>query len=117
MPLPTVLYVLDADRNPVPCKDVAAWSLFFADFDRHRRVAFDEIAPGVTVSTVFLGIDHGWGSGRPVLFETMVFDDYEEGQHQWRCCTWDEAEAQHEEVVAMVRARIAQAATVSGGST
>jgi hypothetical protein len=107
MPLRSILYILDADHQPVPCEDVAAWSLAFADFDRNRRVAFDQIAPGVTVSTVFLGIDHGWGSSeRPVLFETMAFDDYEDGQHQYRCCTWDEAEAQHKEVVALLRARI-----------
>ena len=26
------------------------------------------------ISTVFLGIDYGWGAGPPLLFETMVFE-------------------------------------------
>lgn len=37
-----------------------------------QRVAWTEIN-GITVSTIFLGIDHNWGgSGPPVLFETMI---------------------------------------------
>lgn len=38
-----------------------------------RRVAFDFVN-GYCVSTVFLATDHNWfGSGEPLLFETMVF--------------------------------------------
>ena len=38
----------------------------------YRRVAQNYVGD-VHVSTVFLPIDHGWGEGPPVLFETMVF--------------------------------------------
>lgn len=39
----------------------------------YRRVALDEIGP-YEVSTVWLGLDHGWSGGAaPVIFETMVF--------------------------------------------
>lgn len=30
---------------------------------------------GFYVSTVFLGLDHSFGEGRPLWFETMVFKD------------------------------------------
>lgn len=37
---------------------------------------------GVRVSTVFLGLDHSFGAGPPVLWETMIFggdhDEYQE---------------------------------------
>lgn len=71
-----------------------------------RHVA-NEIVNGHRVSTVFLGIDHGFGrEGPPILFETMVFsagtfDD------QWceRCSTWEEAEAMHKRGVAFAEAQ------------
>jgi hypothetical protein len=67
---------------------------------------------------VFLGLDHGFGpifaDGQPeeraVLFETMVFimvGTEKTLQVQERCSTWDEAEAQHQEVAASVRVGIA----------
>lgn len=65
----------------------------------NRRVALDE-KKGVTVSTVFLGIDHSFGSGPgPVLFETMVFDKDGNDAGQWRYRTRDEALKGHAAVV------------------
>lgn len=37
-----------------------------------RRVAADTVGD-YWVSTVWLGIDHGFGDGPPVLWETMIF--------------------------------------------
>jgi hypothetical protein len=48
--------------------------------DGGRRVAKYERG-GVTVSTVFLGFDHGYGRGEPVLFETMIFGM---GEDEWQ---------------------------------
>ena len=106
-------YRLDADHNPVPVDTtlagfdeaaLLAWAAeVWGDDEKGRRVAFTEVAPGVEVSTVFLGIDHNhWGDGPPVLFETMLFDDYSDG-NAWRWSTWAEAEAGHAHVVAAVR--------------
>jgi hypothetical protein len=39
-----------------------------------RRVAETTLSNGRYVSTVLLGIDHGWFGGDPVIFETMVFE-------------------------------------------
>lgn len=55
----------------------------------------------VKVSTVFLGIDHAYDEGPPMLFETMIFggehDDYCD-----RCETWEQAEAMHKKAMALV---------------
>ena len=56
----------------------------------------------VHVSTVWLGLDHSWGNGPPVIFETMIFG----GAHdelQGRYCTYAQAVAGHAEAVALVR--------------
>ena len=66
-----------------------------------RRVALTNLFDGLcTVSTVFLVIDHSWGFGPPLLFETMAFW-YENGAcEQERCSTWAEAEERHAKMCA-----------------
>lgn len=64
-------YILDQDGTAVPEPDVLKWAIWFGSAD--RTVAHDELPDGVVVSTVFLGIDHQFGDGSPLLFETMVF--------------------------------------------
>jgi len=91
-------YVLDADRTAVRCDDLMAWARAFED-DAGRRVARTEVGP-YTVSTVFLGIDHQFGDGPPLIFETMVFSQGAEEEEQDRCSTWAEAEAMHKRYVA-----------------
>lgn len=61
-----------------------------------------QITPDVMVSTVFLVIDHAFGCGPPVLFETMVFGGRHDG-YQERYHTWDEAIAGHSKAIDMVR--------------
>lgn len=48
---------------------------FLKDFEdkEKRRVGFDTLENGLEVSTVWLGLDHNFGGGRPLIFETMVF--------------------------------------------
>lgn len=72
----------------------------------NRRVARTVIddTGGIFVSTVFLGINHGFG-GRPLWFETMIFG----GPHtnyQDRYETWDEAHAGHEKAVKIARGEL-----------
>lgn len=40
----------------------------------YRRIGLDEVSPGITVSTVWLGIDHNWkdDGSWPIIFETAV---------------------------------------------
>lgn len=95
-----IFFRLDG-RTPIPVEDVSTWGAWFQTAD--RTVARTATEDGV-VSTVFLGMDHGFGRGAPVLFETMVFggpmNDYCE-----RYRTWAEAERGHRTVVAQVRIR------------
>jgi len=53
----------------------------------------------IRVSTVFLHLDHSWGDGPPVLFETMVFGDDTEDERQERYFTWDQAMKGHQAIV------------------
>lgn len=92
------LYALDG-KNPVRVTSVEEWGRLMKDMLRH--VALTERG-GIRVSTVFLGLDHSFSDdGPPVLFETMVFGGPMDGE-QRRCGTWEEAEKQHDEVVAAV---------------
>lgn len=64
------------------------------------RVALSRIGDA-EVSTVFLGIDYGFGrTPDPLLFETMVFygPDRECGR-MMRYFTWEEAERGHADIV------------------
>lgn len=85
-------YRLDEDRVPHPTDEAGGiWVQVALSGDKDK----------VWISTVFMGIDHNFtGSGRPILFETMVFGlpDTEVGyEYQRRCSTWDEAVQQHKE--------------------
>jgi hypothetical protein len=96
-------YRLDGHIS-VPCS-LIEWAT--QGEDPRRRTADDPwrvdrtpLFDDVYVSTVFLGLDHQYGDGPPLLFETMVFgldDEYYD-----RCSTWEQAEAQHTRVVADV---------------
>jgi len=83
-------YILDG-HNPVSV-DLMRWATWFERADRH--VAQSGVKDGVQVSTVFLGLDHSWGEGPPMLFETMIFGG-EHDQYQERCSTWGQAEEMH----------------------
>jgi hypothetical protein len=82
-----------------------AWGEMMNDQAR-RTVATDEIN-NIYISTVFLGVDHGYGGGGPpILFETMAFvhegGDARYDQICWRYPTWDEAEEGHKQMVALI---------------
>lgn len=99
-------YILDEHNNPVPC-DIFTWGKFF---ETERRIVRQEQVGEYWISTVFLGIDLGWGHGPPVLFETMVFLNDWGGIDQDRCCTWAEAMWMHQVFVARYTTRLASAA-------
>jgi hypothetical protein len=91
------IYTLDAEGNPILCEDAVAWGEWMRD-EAARRVALDE-DDSLAVSTVFLGMDHSWGGGPPVLWETMVFRDGEEVDVQ-RHSSLVDAQDGHKEMVA-----------------
>jgi len=84
--------------------------------DRDYRVVAQHWVRGWMVSTVWLGIDHGFGlSGAPVIFETMVFppgDEARDGesvmseQYCERYSTEQAAQAGHDRALAWVREKL-----------
>lgn len=88
-------------HTPVPIEDVLEWA---SGFDRTTRRVAQTMIGEARVSTVFLGLDHSYGEGPPILFETMVFGGPLD-QEEERCSTWEEAEAMHEAMCRRVRMR------------
>jgi hypothetical protein len=68
-------------------------------FDEYKLVARTSMSNGVSISTVFLGINHGI-LGSDIWFETMVFGGEHDGC-QYRYETWDEAVMGHDRAVAL----------------
>jgi len=67
----------------------------------NRKVKETTLKDGKWVSTVFLGIDHGFGEGKPLIFETMVFPkkgDYGDLYYE-RYSTEEEAIKGHDKIV------------------
>lgn len=94
-------YYILAGHKPVAAP-LMVWARWFETAD--RRVAFSDFGK-VSVSTVFLGLDHSFdftGKSPPILFETMVFGGKYAGEMN-RCSTWEEAEAMHAEMCEMVK--------------
>ena len=107
---------LDSEHNVVETDDILEFGQFFEQTEK-RIVAKTQIS-GLLVSTVFLGINHGFGwTVRPLWFETMIFGDddrtippdaeqllsrWREAQ-EWRYATWDEALSGHASAVTMIR--------------
>ena len=83
----------------VPEPDLLAWAKWFESAD--RKVAHT-CKGKVRISTVFLGLDHSFGHGRPLLFETMVFGGSLD-EEQERCTTWEEAEIMHNQMIEKVK--------------
>jgi len=101
------MYYVLIEGETVPVTDVKQWAVWM-DLARKNdlmRVDRTEVGEGC-VSTVFLGLDHSFFDGPPLLFETMVFDSEFHGDEQWRYTTLAQAQAGHDVVVADLRARM-----------
>ena len=102
-----VYWILDADGEPRPVADVQTWAIWFeqATADGSRVLLHDRDerpgAPDVLVSTVFLGLDHAFGSGPPLLWETMILGGVHDG-YQRRYSTRDAAIAGHRVACALM---------------
>lgn len=115
-------YTLEG-KIPVIEHDLLTWGQWMEDarVSGEMRVGRD-IVHHIEVSTVFLGLDHGFfDGGPPILFETMVFEELPEpikhdvrgfkwtqfreevDQFTQRYSTWEEAEAGHKDALAGVR--------------
>ncbi len=95
-------YVFDHNHQVVAVDDPLVWAEWL---DRTDRTVKKTTLGGKLVSTVFLGMDHSFGTGEPLVFETMIFPEGGPLLEEYcdRYSTWAEAEAGHEKAVAMVR--------------
>ena len=85
------MYYVMNDKKEVKKTDLHTWSLAFKKMDRQiDRTTLR----GADISTVFLGLDHGYQEGKPLIFETMVFGGKLD-QEQMRCSTYQEALDMH----------------------
>lgn len=95
-------FYYDWHGNPISLRQ---WVDLFDHTD--RTVAKDTVTvdgKDLLVSTVYLGNNHQFGDGPPLIFETMVFGDHPLAEDAcWRYATEDEARAHHEKVVRALR--------------
>ena len=86
-------YKLDG-KTPVPVNSILELGETFVDPET-RIVRQTQLTGKITISTVFLGINHNFGiNTEPILFETMAFGA--KNDYMKRYSTWDEAEKGHE---------------------
>lgn len=95
-------YVLGSDGEARSVGDDAlAWARWLEEHPA-RKVVNRTTVDDADVSTVFLGINHQWGDGPPLIFETMIFGgEYDQFQRRWT--TRAQAVAGHDQVVAALR--------------
>lgn len=67
-------YILDKNGNPRRCGDLMKWAKWFESSGDKRRIGLDYVGKK-TVSTIFIALDHSFGHGKPLVFETMVFPE------------------------------------------
>jgi len=95
-------YLLNKDRSVTPCT-VEEWA---ANHIPHKVAHWSMTNGDVEISTVFLGLNHAFGPGPPLIFETMVFTDIypDIDNDMHRYSTWDQALAGHKEMIERVEA-------------
>lgn len=108
-------YVMDDDMNAVEVPFVE-WGVYKHDNRAEVQIRIDIIGKWV-ISTVFLGVDHGFNwdqrpGYKPVLWETMIFYEAprmwkKQGRYpdrqMWRYTSTPDAVAGHERVVKLVK--------------
>lgn len=93
-------YILDKDDNPVETDTITAGRWFENSVnDKQRVVAWTDVAPGVSLSTVFLALNHSWIPGKVLLYESLWFGGEFDGEMR-RYSTKAEALAGHNEMLA-----------------
>lgn len=90
-------YILDKNGNPEPCDDILKWG---NSMDASRIVKRTQVG-SILISTVFLGLDHQFGDGPPLLWETMIFGG-EHDQYQERYSSKEKALEGHIKAVKIV---------------
>lgn len=95
-----IYFYLNDDHSVRECT-LEEWANQFEELSMadKKHVGMDEIND-CDVSTVWLGMNHNYFGGRPLLFETMVFRG-NSGLEEYceRYSTWDEAVEGHRKAI------------------
>ena len=91
----------DPDGNPLSDVEARTWSNREPGGMWDREHLSTEVEGG-HVSTVWLGLDHSYDEGPPLIFETMAFCDGPLDQEQRRYQTREQARAGHAEMVELI---------------
>lgn len=95
----------DRDGEPVT---LAEWGMLM-QIDGYRVVKQEQIeGTDVSVSTVWLGMNHSYTPGVKLIFETMVFGMSDGSEQMHRYGTIDEAQVGHRVVVSMLTDQLIQ---------
>ena len=98
-------YKLDEEKNVIP-SSLEEWSNFIeGKFPSNYRHVGDDTINGKRISTVFIGLccNFNMHSGKPIVFETMVFDKNDHAIFQRRYETWKEAELGHQSAIKWIK--------------
>lgn len=97
--------IYDKEGRPI---DTRTLGRLWMDRDYKVIAQEDVLTPNgdmLWVSTVWLGIDHGWGESKvPIIFETMVFGEGLADKYCERYATEAQSKTGHERVVAALKA-------------
>ena len=101
--------ILYYDRKGKPINDVLEWGRLLEDF-KYKIVKQEYLSDGKWISTVWLGLDHGFlpNHNKPLIFETMVFPKKGEfgDLDMARYSTEAEAKLGHKNMVGKWKAKI-----------
>jgi hypothetical protein len=114
--------ILWYDKDGLPISiDQASVLLSDMTYKRVRRTKITSASDpneSFDVSTVWLGLDHNWSDGPPLIFETMVFGEgCDLDLECWRYSTLAAAEEGHAEVVTVVAATLDDAIVMDAEDT
>jgi len=98
------MFILNKELEPISEPNPFKWGKWF-EKEKGKRIVKQESVNGIKVSTVFLGLDHNWWGGPPVLWETMCFatDQRFDGECDRCSGSREQAIAMHEKMVKRIK--------------
>lgn len=97
--------ILNENHKLIPV-DLMTWAGWIeTNKTNSLRIVKQENIGDYYISTVFLGLDHSFGFGKPLWFETMVFNAKDKNWHDYqeRYTNWKSAELGHNKIVAKIK--------------
>jgi len=99
-------YILDNNHKPVTSTGIES-SKWMEENPKRKTVGYDKLkdpnGDDVCVSTVFLGLDHSWNGGKPILWETMIFGGKNDQAYQERYSSYEDALEGHQKAINFIK--------------